>query len=80
MSTQTDQQTAPNTTSQGTHMYVLTMDLPGRSTVTVDGTITPDTGATRHDVYRDIKARTVRNYPEMARGIVTLFDLQPNAL
>jgi hypothetical protein len=80
MSTQATQQTAPNTTSQGTHMYVLTLDLPGRAAVTVDGTVTPAVGATRHTIYRDLRAQAVQNYPEMARAIVTFFSLQPNTL
>lgn len=75
-----DTQTSQSTGTQGTHMYVLTIDDPGYSAVTVDGTITPAPGATRYDAYRDIKARTIRTYPEMAHGIVTFFSLEPNTL
>lgn len=80
MDTQTSQSTDTATSTQRTHMYVLTIDVPGRSAVTVDGTVTPAPGATRNDVYRDIKARTIRTYPEMARGIVVFFSLEPNTL
>ncbi|MFE5828982.1 hypothetical protein ACFQ8W_01715 [Streptomyces sp. NPDC056508] len=80
MDTQTTQPATPNTTTQGTHMYVLTLNLPARAAVTVDGTVTPDPGATRHDLYRDIKARTIKTHPDMAYGVVTFFSLQPNTL
>ncbi|MFC9736077.1 hypothetical protein ACFWG5_34470 [Streptomyces hydrogenans] len=78
MDTQTTQPAAPTANAQGTHMYVLTVDLPGRSAATFDGTFTPAPGTTPHDVYLDLKAHAVQRYPEMARGIVTFFSIQPN--
>ncbi|MFJ9810692.1 hypothetical protein ACIRTB_20935 [Streptomyces sp. NPDC101158] len=80
MDTQTIQNTAPAATTPGTHMYVLTLDLPGRSAVTIDGTVTPVVGATRQTVYRDLRAQAVRDYPEMARALVTFFSFEPNTL
>ncbi|MFC8953716.1 hypothetical protein ACFT8P_13950 [Streptomyces sp. NPDC057101] len=81
MDTQTTQQnTVLPHPEQGTHTFVLTLDVIGRAAITSEGTITPRPGATRYDTYRDIKAQVIQAYPELTRGIVAFFSLEPNTL
>jgi flagellar hook-basal body complex protein FliE len=64
---------------QGSHMFVLTLAV-GPDEVTVRGTVTPAAGATRFDMYQDIRAHVVRAYPELERATVRFFLLEPNTL
>ncbi|MET8826070.1 hypothetical protein ABZX40_13440 [Streptomyces sp. NPDC004610] len=67
--------------SQGTHHYVLTLQAVvggGVAFASRVGTVTPHPGATRHDIYLDLRAEIVRTSPDLAQGSVLFFDLQPN--
>lgn len=78
--------TAPAPTipgQQDTHFYLLTLQVPtpaGFSVRSWAGTCTPGPGATRYDVYRDLRDHYARQYPECATAAATAFDLQPNQL
>lgn len=80
MSDTTTQAPAP----QGTHHYVLTLQIPtggGLSTSTWTGTWTPPEGAaTRHDFYRLLRDNIAQNNPQFTDAYVVFFDVQPNQL
>ncbi|MFG2861573.1 hypothetical protein [Streptomyces sioyaensis] len=77
MTSQTQTQTVQQ---QGTHHWVITVELPGRAMETLYGTFTPPAGATRHDVFLAIKNDIAQQSPEMARANVVFFALEPNQL
>ncbi|WP_407552735.1 hypothetical protein QOM21_22775 [Streptomyces sp. Pv4-95] len=76
----TSQNTAPAVQQQGTHQWVITVELPGRAMETFYGTYTPPAGATRHDVFLGIKGDIALKSPDMARANVVFFALEPNQL
>lgn len=65
---------------QGTHHYVLTLEVPGYSSVTLEGTVTPPLGATRSDVYQRLRGDVTAHDARMAKGTVLFFSLEPNQL
>ncbi|MFH8891246.1 hypothetical protein ACWGHM_04400 [Streptomyces sp. NPDC054904] len=79
MSTQTEKTTAA-AAPQGSHHWVMTLELPGRAMQTTFGTWTPPQGATRHDAFMAIKANVATQQPEMERANVVFFALEPNQL
>jgi hypothetical protein len=80
MSSQTQQTPAPAATGQGSHHYVLTLELPGRMSSTRSGTITPAAGASRHDVFMALRNQISDQHPELSTGNVVFFSLEPNRL
>ncbi|GGU68961.1 hypothetical protein [Streptomyces lavendofoliae] len=80
MSSQTQRSTAPTARAQGSHHYVLTLELPGRMSSTWSGTITPHPGASRHDVYMALRNQIGDQNSELSRGNVVFFSLEPNRL
>ncbi|MFJ8298668.1 hypothetical protein ACIQ9R_22640 [Streptomyces sp. NPDC094447] len=72
--------TAPTAAPQGTHHYVLTLDLPGRMATTWTGTLTPGTTDTRHDIYAFLRRHITAELPEYGRANVVFFALEPNQL
>ncbi|MFJ4781684.1 hypothetical protein [Streptomyces sp. NPDC088762] len=66
--------------SQGSHHWVMTLELPGRMAATQYGTFTPPPGSTRHDVFMGIRAEITRQHPELSHANVMYFALEPNAL
>ncbi|MCX5394203.1 hypothetical protein [Streptomyces sp. NBC_00094] len=65
---------------QGTHHYVLTFDLPGEEVATWDGTVTPGTLDTRHDVYVFLRECAVAERPQFANASTVFFALERNTL
>ncbi|MFD3936716.1 hypothetical protein ACFWSF_17320 [Streptomyces sp. NPDC058611] len=66
--------------SQGSHHWVLTLELPGRSASTSHGTWTPPAGMTRYDAYQALRSSMVAEQPELSRANTTYFSLEPNQL
>ncbi|MFD7977519.1 hypothetical protein [Streptomyces sp. NPDC059071] len=79
MSSTTEQNSIP-AEQQGSHHYVLTLDLPGRAAVTWSGTVTPGAADTRHSLYLLLREHVSTSHPEMARANVVFFSLEPNRL
>lgn len=67
-------------TEQGSHHYVLTVDLPGKTAATLHGTHTPAPGQSRQDVFLAIRREIARNNPDLERGTIIFFSLEPNQL
>ncbi|MEV7592583.1 hypothetical protein AB0O42_20140 [Streptomyces sp. NPDC089922] len=65
---------------QGSHMWVLTLEKPGRGLTTAHGTVTPPTGATRFDVFRTLLDYVVSQNPQMSSGNCVFFTLELNRL
>lgn len=65
---------------QGSHHWIMTLELPGRAMNTVSNTWTPGQGDTRQDVFETIRSAIVQQSPEMARANVVFFSLEPNQL
>jgi hypothetical protein len=80
MTAPTSHTPAPAPQEQGSHHWVMTVELPGRAMHTCSGTWTPAQGATRHDAFLAIKANIAEQSPEMARANVVFFSLEPNQL
>ncbi|MFE7807610.1 hypothetical protein ACFU51_23665 [Streptomyces sp. NPDC057430] len=80
MSSQTEHTTAPAATGQGSHHYVLTLDIPGRLSGCWLGTVTPSPTATRHDVLSDLLGQIRADKPEFARANIAFFSLESNRL
>jgi hypothetical protein len=73
----------PERTEQGTHFYfmVIQTSINGGTQVSENyGTLTPNEGATRIDLYEAVKADAIRRNPIAAHGAVIAFDIQPNKL
>lgn len=80
MSTQTEHNTTPDTRPQGSHFFLITLDLPGRASFTTYGTFTPPPGATRQDVYLHLREFVTRDESSMRRANVSYFLLESNQL
>ncbi|MFE9802759.1 hypothetical protein ACFYP6_28450 [Streptomyces goshikiensis] len=80
MTTQNAQTPAAASTSQGSHHWVLTLELPGRAAMTQSGTYTPPAGTTRYDAYQALRRYVAADHPEMSRANVMFFTLEPNQL
>jgi hypothetical protein len=67
---------------QGSHHWVLTLQVPRLTSVSGQGTWTPPPGATRQDVFEAIRAHLARQAPGMGleRANVLFFSLEPNQL
>ncbi|WP_327300783.1 hypothetical protein [Streptomyces goshikiensis] len=80
MTTQNTQTTTPAPAAQGSHFWVLTLELPGRAAMTQSGAYTPPAGMTRNDVYLALRQHVTADHPEMARATTMFFALEPNQL
>ncbi|WP_326806681.1 hypothetical protein OHB04_02485 [Streptomyces sp. NBC_01775] len=60
--------------------WVLTLEVPGVSRSTDQGTYTPPEGSTRQDAYLAIKTDVERRRPLLAGGLVVFFSLEPDQL
>ncbi|MFM9369050.1 hypothetical protein [Streptomyces sp. Da 82-17] len=81
MSTHTEQTT--NTAAdqaQGTHCWVMTLEIPGRGSGTTYGTLTPAPGWTRYDALMAIKDDIARQNPQLTNGNIMFFSIEPNQL
>ncbi|WP_055567297.1 hypothetical protein [Streptomyces atriruber] len=78
--TETEQSAETTVQPQGSHHWVMTLDLPGRLAVTGSSTFTPPRGWTRYDAYTAIRNEMTRSNPDLARANVTFFALEPNQL
>ncbi|MFD8325210.1 hypothetical protein [Streptomyces lydicus] len=67
-------------TRQGSHQWIMTVEMPGQAMQTLYGTCTPDAGATRHDMFLDIKANLAEESPAMAHANVVFFSFERNTL
>lgn len=65
---------------QGSHQWILTLELPGRCTTTQYGTWTPPAGATRQDVFVALREHIVAERPELSRANTVFFSLERNQL
>ncbi|MGW5396251.1 hypothetical protein [Streptomyces sp. NPDC003952] len=74
------QTATPAPAAQGTHFWVLTLELPGLAAMTQNGTYTPPAGTTRYDAYQAIRRHVTSEHPEMDRANTMLFALEPNQL
>ncbi|QNP67964.1 hypothetical protein [Streptomyces genisteinicus] len=70
----------PGSPRQGSHLWLLTLELPGRVMNTSRGTLTPPFGWTRYDVLLGLLEQIVAEQPELATAAVTAFVLEPNVL
>ncbi|UQX00905.1 hypothetical protein [Streptomyces sp. RerS4] len=72
--------TGTSAASQGSHMWVLTLEMPGRAMTTQYGTWTPPAGSSRFDVFMAIRGHVAAQQPEMAGANTIFFSLEPNQL
>ncbi|WP_371529541.1 hypothetical protein OG302_29485 [Streptomyces sp. NBC_01283] len=80
MSARTEQPTETAIQPQGSHHWVVTLEIPGRLTSTQSSTFTPPQGWTRRDAFAAIRDELARDNPDLARANVTFFALEPNQL
>ncbi|MFJ3775017.1 hypothetical protein ACIPX0_25310 [Streptomyces sp. NPDC090075] len=82
MTTQTattaDNDCAPQ--AQGTHHWILTLEKPGRFSLTQEGTFTPSPGSTRQDVYHSIYRSVTEQDANLRGASVGYFELASNQL
>ncbi|WP_329101953.1 hypothetical protein [Streptomyces sp. NBC_01439] len=78
--TSTTATTAAPAAAQGSHMWVLTLEIPGRGMSTQYGTWTPPADATRYDVFVALRGHLVTQHPEMGSANTVFFSLEPNRL
>ncbi|WP_329422372.1 hypothetical protein [Streptomyces sp. NBC_01268] len=69
-------------TTQGTHVYVLTLQGERGQVCTLSGTHTPARGWTRFDVLTQLRKDACRQHPYqgLESAIVLFFSLDPNTL
>ncbi|MEU4798666.1 hypothetical protein [Streptomyces sp. NPDC023327] len=65
---------------QGSHHWVMTLEIPGRLTSTRSATFTPPQSWTRMDAFVAIKKELARSNPELAHANVMFFALESNQL
>lgn len=65
---------------QGSHHWVMTLEVPGRMTVTQSGTWNPAPGSTRHDVFTAIRHELASRNVGLGNANVMFFALEPNQL
>lgn len=73
-------QTAQTETAQGSHHYVLTLDIPGCVSGSWFGTVTPSPTATRHDLLTHLMDQIRSENPEFTRASVVFFSFEPNQI
>ncbi|MGW4493791.1 hypothetical protein [Streptomyces sp. NPDC004376] len=72
-----------DTTTQGSHHYLVTLQIPlgtGFAVSTWEGTWTPPEGYTRHDFYKAVRDDIAQKDPQLTSASVLFFDVQPNQL
>ncbi|MEU9703006.1 hypothetical protein [Streptomyces sp. NPDC047981] len=77
---QTVETTPAPASHQGSHHWVMTLQMPGFGSVSAHGTWTPPAGCTRSDAFLAIKDDMVRRNPQMERANVLFFSFEPNTL
>ncbi|MFJ2195266.1 hypothetical protein [Streptomyces violaceusniger] len=84
MPTQTQQTTGPAAQQQGSHHFILTLQMPqpdrGYVTATFAGTFTPRPGDTRADSYEVMREQITQAHPHLERANVLFFSLERNQL
>ncbi|MET9725446.1 hypothetical protein [Streptomyces zaomyceticus] len=83
MDTQTHQQTSTPAPAQGTHHWVMTLEVPngsGKAMTTSNGTFTPAPGYTRANAFTDIYDGLIQRNPQLRGSNVVFFSIEPNAL
>ncbi|MFD9572902.1 hypothetical protein ACFWBI_24040 [Streptomyces sp. NPDC059982] len=78
MTTQNVRTAVPAPVAQGSYLWVLTLELPGRAAMTQSGTYTPPPGTTRYDAFQALRQHVTASHPEMARANTMFFALEPN--
>ncbi|QGZ53343.1 hypothetical protein GPZ77_34500 (plasmid) [Streptomyces sp. QHH-9511] len=71
---------APAPPQQGSHHWVMTLELPGRATVTDSNTWTPAPGSTRYDAFVGIRKALTDKHPELINAVCVFFSLERNTL
>jgi len=66
--------------TQGSHFWFMVIAMPGGNVGSYQGTITPRPGATRLDMFNQVREDVRRHAPATTAGAVTAFDVQPNQL
>ncbi|WP_030062348.1 MULTISPECIES: hypothetical protein [Streptomyces] len=69
--------------AEPTHAWLITLQYPvhnGYAVVTHNGTLTVASGGTRERAYLDIRDWLTQQRPELARGNVLFFSLEPYRL
>ncbi|MDI3423633.1 hypothetical protein [Streptomyces luteolus] len=80
MPTHTQKTTGTAVQAQGSHCWVLTLELPGRMSTTSHGAFTPPSNWTRYDAFMAIKDEVARQNPELTNANVVFFSIEPNQL
>ncbi|MGW7424455.1 hypothetical protein ACWGJB_31240 [Streptomyces sp. NPDC054813] len=78
MTTQTAPAADNSAQTGGTHHWVITLEMPGRFSITQEGTVTPSPGSTRQDVYRFIYQSVTEQDATLRGASVGYFVLEPN--
>lgn len=80
MTVPTDQTGTWAIPQQGSHHWIMTVDVPGRAALTHTGTLTPPDGWTRSDAFTAIRHEVIRKAPETASAGVVFFAFESNRL
>ncbi|OEJ40136.1 hypothetical protein AR457_16450 [Streptomyces agglomeratus] len=65
---------------QGSHLWIITLQVPGGASATGHGTFTPPAHWTRRDAFRAVLAEMYKDAPELTGANVLFFSLEPNRL
>lgn len=66
--------------AQGTHFYLITLDVPGEESATLGGTLTPGSEDTELDIYELVKNAAADKYRMPRNSIVLFWVLKPNQI
>lgn len=69
-----------STQTPGSHFFVLTVEHPGRCSLTQTGTFTPPPHCTRQEAYHQIYAAVIGDDPDLKGANCVFFSLEPNRL
>ncbi|MFJ9799845.1 hypothetical protein [Streptomyces sp. NPDC101145] len=68
------------THTEGTHHWVITLEIPGRAAFTQDGTYTPRPGETRSGALHALLNSITEQKPHLRGANITFFSIEPNQL
>ncbi|KAF0646314.1 MULTISPECIES: hypothetical protein [Streptomyces] len=67
-------------TKQPTHHWIITLEVPGRASISRDGTCTLRPGDTRASVLQAIRNTITEEHPVFRSANVLFFSIAPNQL
>lgn len=60
--------------------WILTLETPGRASLTWSGAVTPERGETRAELFSGIRSEMTKIHPELSNANTVFWSLEPNRI